>query len=121
LDELEKIAERVELSPSEQAKEIAQFGALGALATPLIGMAANKASTGKWLPTGVPFKRYVPTGMATGAVTGGLLPAARLSISRKNLEDARDRVRAEKELRSLGPVAPSISSSPKEVERLTEI
>jgi hypothetical protein len=119
-DELEKIAyERIELSPQERAKEIAQFATLGAVGTPLIGMLANKASTGKWLPKDVPLRRYLPTGMAVGLTTGGLLPAARLSLSRQNLENARERVQAEREARALGPISETVFSRPHEVEKLT--
>lgn len=119
-DELSKIAERLELTPSEQLKEMVQFGAMGAVATPAIGMLSNRLSIGKWVPPASTLKRFVPTGMLIGALTGGALPAARHYISRSNLESARDRAQAQREAKILSGMSSTIRD-PKDIERITRI
>jgi hypothetical protein len=68
-DELRKIAAAEPssiLNPEEKRKQMLQFAALGGTLVPAISSLSTRIQTGKWLPKGVPLKRYLPATVAQG-------------------------------------------------------
>ncbi len=113
-DELTKIA--VRLTSEEKRRQAVQFAALGTTTVPAMELAKTRLQTGRWLPAGVKgFRRYIPGALAGGLFWGGALPTAQHFLARGNIQKARERVAAKKELKSLAPagVAKSLAVAPK--------
>jgi hypothetical protein len=114
IDELQKIAKEVELSPEEKRRQALQFAALGTATVPAMGALSSKMMTGKWMPKGVSPRRWLPAAAATGLFWGGALPTMQHMIARKNIRSAGNRVAAEREMQRLAPtgVAETLKSAP---------
>ena len=118
LDEISKIAayvrdSEVKLNPAEKRKQMLQFAGLGATLVPAMSATSSKMMTGKWMPKGVSPKRFWPAAVATGLFWGGAMPTIQHAMARSNLQKARQRISAEKELRAL---APAVAHAPSEQE-----
>ena len=104
LDELEKIAAAVTLSPEEKRKQMFQFTGLGAVMVPTLSSAVSKMQTGKWIPSSAKSpKRWLGGALAQGLFWGGMLPTMQHAIARSNVDKAKARVAATKELQQLAP------------------
>jgi hypothetical protein len=101
-DELEKIS-AVNLTTGEKRKQMAQFAGLGAVTLPALALSQEKVRTGRWFPKGVSKKRTLGAAAIGGLFWGGALPLVRRAIAKSNVNEAKDRIAAGRELRKLAP------------------
>lgn len=82
--ELSKLAggEGLELADdaARQRKQTLAYTALGALSGPVIGGVSNLIQHGHPWPRDVSVRRWLPAAMATGALSGGLMPVVRRRV-----------------------------------------
>lgn len=122
-DEMEKIS--TSLTESERRKKAVLMAALGGTAVPAMSAATSKVMTGKWLPEGVPLKRWAPAAVGTGLFWGTALPAAQRYLEKTTEEGAEQRREAQQELRQLvapvGGVRPALAAAPTVAPRVDPI
>lgn len=85
VDELSKIAAESKLD----RKEALQYAALGAASGPAVGALTNTIMHGKPMAKGIPFSRWLPASMLSGAVFGGGIPVIRHQIHEHNVKAGR--------------------------------
>lgn len=100
------------LNESDRNRQALQFTGLALGTVPLVTGLSSKIQTGKFLPRGVPLKKWAPAAAATGLFWGGALPFMQHAIAQSNLTKARHRVAAEKELAAAKPMVKRMVQSP---------
>lgn len=104
LDELTKLA--VMLTPEEKRRQALQFMSLGMTTLPALGATQSKIMSGRWIPKGVHPAKFLGATALGGAFWGGALPTLQHMIARGNIQKAKVRESASKELRKLAPEGP---------------
>jgi len=96
LDEMSKVA-AASLNEQEKRRQALQYGAVGLVAGPSVGMLTNLIQRGHPLPVGVKsVPRWLAGTTAAGLAFSGAIPAIQQHLSRRIQDQANERVRLER-------------------------